>query len=90
MVDSKLLIAGSAILIGLVWLGAWIFKKIRRGEIVIGFHTALLALLVAILVVPFAMNFSAHLLSNAMQHSSGAQHAGQPEDLAPAHRHDSL
>ena len=90
MVDSNLLIAGSAILIGLAWLGAWIFRKIRRGEIAIGLHTALLGLLVAVLLVPFAMNFGAHLISNMMHDSSGAQHAKQPEDLAPAHRHDSL
>lgn len=90
MVDSNLLIAGSAILIGLAWLGTWIFRKIRRGEIAIGLHTALLGLLVAILLVPFAMNFGAHLISNMMHDLSGAQHVRQPEDLAPAHRHDSL
>ena len=88
--NGNLLIAGSAILIGVVWLGAWIFRKIKRGEIAIGFHTALLGLVAAILLLPFAMNFSAHLISNAMHDSSGVQHAGQPEDLAPAHKHDSL
>ena len=45
--SSNLLIAGSLILIGLVWVGAWIFRKIRRGEITVGFHTALLGLLAA-------------------------------------------
>jgi len=88
--NSNLFITGSAIFIGLVWLGAWIFRKIRRGEIAIGLHTALLGLLAAILLIPFAMNFSAHLISNVMHDSSGVQHAGQPEDLAPDHRHDSL
>ncbi|HEX8873869.1 MAG TPA: hypothetical protein VF780_04520 [Nitrosospira sp.] len=87
---SNLLTGGSAILIGLAWLGAWIFRKIRRGEIAVGLHTALLGLLAAILFVPFAMNFGAHLVSNMTHNSSGSQHAGQPEDLASAHRHDSL
>jgi hypothetical protein len=50
----------------------------------------LLGLLAAILLVPFAMNFGAHLISNMAHDSSGVQHDGQPEDLAPAHRHDSL
>ena len=88
--SSNLLIAGSLILIGLVWAGAWIFRKIRRGEIAIGVHTALLGLLVAILLVPFAMNFGAHLISNSMHDLSGIQHDGQPEDLAPPHKHDTL
>ena len=88
--SSNLLIAGSLVFIGLVWVGTWIYRKIRRGEITIGFHTALLGLLAAILLVPFAMNFAAHLISNVIHDSSGVQHAGQPQDLAPAHRHDSL
>ena len=88
--SSNLLIAGSLIFMGLIWVGAWIFRKIRRGEITVGFHTALLGLLAAILLVPFAMNFGAHLISNMIHDSSGVQHAGQPQDLAPAHRHDSL
>jgi hypothetical protein len=50
----------------------------------------LLGLLAAILLVPFAMNFGAHLISNMAHNSSGVQHDGQPEGLAPAHRHDSL
>ena len=88
--SSNLLIAGSLILIGLVCVGVWIFRKIRRGEITIGFHTALLGLLAAILLVPFAMNFGAHLISNMVQDSSGIQHDGQPEDLAAPHKHDTL
>ena len=90
MVDGNLLMVGSAILLGLVWLGAWVLGKIRRGEIEIGVHTALLALLAAILIVPFAMNVTAHLVANSMYHPSGEEHAGQPEDLASAHRHDPL
>lgn len=88
--SSNLLIAGSLILIGLIWAGAWIFRKIRRGEITVGFHTALLGLLAVILLVPFAMNFAAHLISNMVHDSSGIQHDGQSEDLAPPHKHDTL
>lgn len=88
--SSNLLIAGSLILIGLVWAGAWIFRKIRLGEMTVGFHTALLGLLAVILLVPFAMNFGAHLISNMGRDPSGIQHDGQSEDLAPPHKHDTL
>ncbi|HTJ55086.1 MAG TPA: hypothetical protein VL380_06685 [Nitrosospira sp.] len=88
--SSNLLIAGSLILIGLVWAGAWIFRKIRLGEMTVGFHTALLGLLAVILLVPFAMNFGAHLISNMVRDPSGIQHDGQSEDLAPPHKHDTL
>jgi len=90
MVDSNLLITGFAIVLGLVWLGVWILGKIRRGEIEMGVHTALLALLAAILLVPFAMNVTAHLMANSMHRPTGEEHGGQPEDLASAHRHDPL
>ena len=90
MANGNLLITGSAIVLGLLWLGAWIVGKIRRGEIEIGVHTALLALIAAILLVPFAMNVTAHLIANSMNHPTGEEHAGQPEDLSSAHRHNPL
>ena len=68
--ESGLVIGSLAFLIGLVWLGLWIFRKIMRGEIAVGVNMALLALLVIILLVPFAMNLSAHFLSQTMNHSS--------------------
>lgn len=47
-----------------------------RGEIAVGVNMALLALLVIVLLVPFAMNLSAHFLYQTMyqpsDHSSEA------------------
>lgn len=90
MAEGHLLIIGSAILFCVVWLGVWLTRKIRRGEIEIGVHTVFLALLVAILLVPFAMNVTAHLIANSQHRTAGENHAGQPEDMASAHRHDPL
>ena len=70
MTDFSLVLIISAAVIGLVWLLAWFFIKVLRGEIDIGVNTALLILLAAILVVPFAMNFSAHMIANSM-HNAG-------------------
>lgn len=66
--DTGFVISGLTLLIGLVWLGAWIFRKIMHGEIGVSASTALLALLVVILLVPFAMNLSAHFLYQKMHH----------------------
>lgn len=77
--ESGFVVGSLAFLIGLVWLGLWIFRKIMRGEIAVGINTALLALLVIILLVPFAMNLSAHFLSQTMYHPP--DHSSQsPED----------
>ncbi|MBA4143851.1 MAG: hypothetical protein H0X43_12895 [Nitrosospira sp.] len=73
MDDSGLIIAGFAVVLGLVLLIAWFFRKIARGEIGISVNTALLALLAAILLVPFGMNFSAHLISSVMQRSGDTE-----------------
>ena len=69
--DGVFVIGGLAFLIGLVWLGVWIFRKIMRGEIAVSVNTALLALLVIVLLVPFAMNLSAHFLYQKVHHPSG-------------------
>lgn len=69
--DSVFIIGSLAFLIGLVWLGVWVCRKILRGEIGVSVNTALLALLVVILLVPFAMNLSAHFVYEKMHHSSG-------------------
>ena len=46
-----------------------------------GSHVALLVLLAAILLVPFAMNFSAHLISGIGHRSSHSEEASsQPGD----------
>ncbi|SFO22742.1 hypothetical protein [Nitrosospira briensis] len=71
MIDISFLIISSAVLLGLIWLIVWIFKKAARGEIGISVNAALLMTLAAILLIPFAMNFSAHLISG-MMHSPGA------------------
>ena len=68
--DSVFVISGLAFLIGFVWLGVWIFRKIMRGEVAVSVNMALLALLVIVLLVPFAMNLSAHFLYQKVYHSS--------------------
>lgn len=71
MTDNLLLLVSAAV-IGLVWLVAWLFMRVMRGEIDIGVNTALLILVAAILVVPFAMNFSAHILANSLHRTGDA------------------
>ncbi|MEO7464103.1 MAG: hypothetical protein ABIV42_01355 [Nitrosospira sp.] len=68
--DSVFIVSGLALLAGFVWLSVWIFRKIMRGEIAVSVNTALLALLVIILLVPFAMNLSAHFLYQRVHHPS--------------------
>ena len=68
--DTVFAISSLTLLIGLIWLGVWIFKKIMHGEIGVSVSTALLALLVIILLVPFAMNLSAHFLYERMHRPS--------------------
>ena len=73
MTDTGLLLISSAAVIGLVWLVAWFLLRVMRGEIDISVNTALLLLLAAILVVPFAVNFSAHMIANSIHRSGGAE-----------------
>lgn len=80
MTDSSFLIISSAVLIGFLWLLVWIFKKIARGEIGISINAALLVMLAAILLVPFAMNFSAHLISGMMHGSSTTENSDSQSD----------
>ena len=68
--DSVLVISGLAFLTGFVLLGVWIFRRIMRGEIAVSVNAALLALLVIVLLVPFAMNLSAHFLYQKVNHPS--------------------
>lgn len=72
MTDTSLVLISSAAVIGRVWLVAWLFIRIMRGEINIGVNIALLILLAAILVVPFAMNFSAHMIANSVNRAADA------------------
>ena len=78
--DGGFVIGSVAFLIGLVWLGLWIFRKIMRGEIAVGVNMALLALLVIVLLVPFAMNLSAHFLYQTMHPPSN--HSSEKGDGA--------
>jgi predicted PurR-regulated permease PerM len=81
MVDNSLLVIAAAVLLGFFWLTVWLIKKIRRGEIGVSASSALLLLVAALLLVPFAMNFSAHLISQVMHHKGGTENAS-PQ---PAH-----
>ncbi|WP_159462730.1 hypothetical protein [Nitrosovibrio sp. Nv4] len=55
-------------------------KKIARGEIGISANAALLVMLAVILLVPFAMNFSAHLISGMTHNSSATEESiSQPD-----------
>ena len=47
MTDFSLVLIISAAVIGLVWLLAWFFIRVLRGEIDIGVNTALLILVAA-------------------------------------------
>lgn len=69
---SGFVIGSLAFLAGLIWLGIWVFRKIMHGEMGVGANTALLALLLLILLVPFAMNLSAHFMYEKILRSSEA------------------
>lgn len=72
MVDKQFLIMVSLIVVALGWLAVWFFRKTARGELSISVHTVLLIMLLAVLIIPFALNFSAHLISTEIRHSSGS------------------
>jgi hypothetical protein len=67
--DSGFVTTSILVLAGFFLLVVWFFRKMARGEIGMGSHVALLVLLAAMLLVPFAMNFSAHLISS-IEHRS--------------------
>jgi len=54
---------GSTLLFGGIFLTTWIFRKVTRRQAGISFNAVLLLLLAAILLLPFAMNYTAHLLA---------------------------
>lgn len=68
--DSSFVTTSILVLAGFFLLVVWFFRKMMRGEIGMSSHVALLVLLAAMLLVPFVMNFSAHLISS-MEHRSG-------------------
>ena len=74
-VRSEFLIISAVVLTGFILLAVWIFRMVARGKIAMSPGAALVALLVAILVVPFAMNLSAHFLSGKL-HQSGEVEPG--------------
>lgn len=48
---------------GIAFLTIGMFRKMTRRRSGVGFNAALVLLLLAILVIPFAMNYTAHLLA---------------------------
>lgn len=79
MSDSGFIIISLTVLAGSIWLVVRLFRKIARGESGISINAALLGLLAAILLIPFAMNFSAHLISVAMNGSESRMEASVSE-----------
>jgi hypothetical protein len=68
--QSEFLIVSAVVLTGFILLAVAVFRLVARGKIMMGPGGALIALLVAILLVPFAMNLSAHFLSNKLHETS--------------------
>jgi hypothetical protein len=68
--QSEFLIVSAAVLTGFILLAVVVFRLVARGKIMMSPGGALVALLVAILLVPFAMNLSAHFLSNKLHETS--------------------
>jgi hypothetical protein len=79
-VQSNFLIISAVVLTGFILLAILVFKLVARGKIMMGPGTALVALLVAILVVPFAMNLSAHFLSNKLHETSVPESAAEARE----------
>jgi len=48
---------------GIAFLTRGMFRRVICRRSGIGFNTALVLLLLAILIIPFAMNYTAHLLA---------------------------
>jgi len=68
--QSEFLIISAVVLTGFILLAVFIFRLVSRGKIMMGPGAALVALLAAILLGPFAMNLSAHFLSNKLHETS--------------------
>jgi hypothetical protein len=79
-VQSDFLIISAVVLTSFILLAAWIFRLVARGKIIMGPGTALVALLGAILLVPFAMNLSAHFLSNKLHETSVPESAAETRE----------
>ncbi|HEU4853713.1 MAG TPA: hypothetical protein VFS89_00295 [Nitrosospira sp.] len=78
--DSGFVTTSILVLAGFFLVVVWFFRKMARGEISMGSHVALLVLLAAMLLVPFAMNFSAHLISGIGHRSGHSEEApSQPQ-----------
>ena len=71
--QSDFLIVSVVVLTGFILLAVFVFRMVARGKLMIGPGAALVALLVAILLVPFAMNLSAHFLSNKLHETTGPE-----------------
>lgn len=77
--DSGFVTTAILLLAGFFLLVVWFFRKVARGEIGMGSHVALLVLLAAILLVPFAMNFSTHLISSMGHRSAHLEEASSQQ-----------
>lgn len=62
-IKNRVIRLGSTFLFSIVFLTTWIFRRITRRRAGISFNAALLLLLAAILLLPFAMNYTVHLLA---------------------------
>lgn len=62
-IKNRVIRLGSTFLFSIVFLTTWVFRRITRRRARISFNAALLLLLAAILLLPFAMNYTAHLLA---------------------------
>ena len=62
-IKNRVIRLGSTFLFSSVFLTTWVFRRITRCRARISFNAALLLLLAAILLLPFAMNYTAHLLA---------------------------
>jgi hypothetical protein len=63
-IKNRIIKLGSTFLSDIAFLTTWFFRRItRRRRAGISFNTALLLLLAAILLLPFVMNYTAHLLA---------------------------
>jgi hypothetical protein len=77
--DSGFVMTSILVLAGFFLLVVWFFRKMAQGEISMGSHIALLALLAAMLLVPFAMNFSAHVISGIGHRSGHSEEASSQQ-----------
>ena len=77
--DSGFVTTSILVLAGFFLLVVWFFRKMARGETSMGSHVALLVVLAAMLLVPFAMNFSAHLISGIEHRSDHPEEASSQQ-----------